>query len=199
MNNEFLHIENDGKSAIMRLNKPITSDPKTGITGEMFTKQHDALVDAGVKNLLVTINSTGGNTFQGWEIYSTIAGSPMNTETRVVGVSVSMAGVISQAGEKRTIYSHALFHAHSPRPEKGANVEKGMLEMVYNQIKNVFTSTSKMDESKVDNVLSGETFMNAKTAIENGLFDEVITANGAPKISAEMLSLIHISEPTRPY
>lgn len=184
---ELSQIENNGRTAIMRLNRPISSDPTKGITGEMFTKEHDALVDAGVENLLVTINSSGGNTFQGWEIFSTIAGSPMNTETQVVGVSASMAGVISQAGDKRTIKSNALFHAHSPRPEKGAKVGAGVLMQVYNQIKTVFVENTNMDENGVDDILNGETFFDAEMAKENGLFDEVIPTTGrAPKIDKTM-------------
>jgi len=175
---ELSQIENNGNRAIMRLNRPISSDPAKGITGDMFTKEHDALVDAGVTDLLVTINSTGGNTFQGWEIFSTIAGSPMNTETQVVGVSASMAGVISQAGNKRSIKSNALFHAHSPRPEKGAKVGAGVLMQVYNQIKTVFVENTVLDENGVDGILDGETFFDAVTAKENGLFDEIIPTTG---------------------
>lgn len=184
---ELSQIENNGQTAIMRLNRPISSNPDEGITGEMFTKEHDALVDAGVENLLVTINSNGGNTFQGWEIFSTIAGSPMNTETQVVGVSASMAGVISQAGDKRTIKSNALFHAHSPRPEKGAKVGAGVLMQVYNQIKTVFVENTNMDANGVDDILNGETFFDAEVAKENGLFDEIIPTTGrAPKIDKTM-------------
>jgi len=187
MNFELANIENNGTSAIMRINRKIDADPKKGITGEMFTKEHDALVDAGVQNLLVTINSSGGNTFQGWEIFSTIAGSPMKTETQVVGVAASMAGVISQAGDKRTIKSNGLFHAHAPRPEEGKQVGAGVLNQVYNQIKTVFNENSAMGENEVNEMLSGETFFNAETAINNGLFDEVIPTTGrTPKISESM-------------
>lgn len=187
MNFEISNIENNGLSATMRINKPISSDKTKGLTGEMFTKEHDALVDSGVQNLLVTINSSGGNTFQGWEIFGTIAGSPMKTETQVVGVAASMAGVISQAGDKRTIKSNALFHAHSPRPEKGAKVGAGILNQVYNQIKTVFNENSSMIETDIVEMLNGETFFNANESIENGLFDEIIPTTGrVPKIEKTM-------------
>ena len=190
MKNEFQHIDNfkpGDKSAIMRLNRPISSDPNKGITGESFSREHDFLVANGVEKLLIPINSVGGNIFQGLEIFATIQDSPMETETRVVGISASMAGVISQAGNKRTIKQHARFHAHSPRPEAGKNVGAEMLQMAYNQLKTIFVSNSSMVESVVDEMLSHETFMSPSVAMENGLFDEVLTSSGkVPEISAEM-------------
>ena len=190
MKNEFQHIDNfkpGDKSAVMRLNRPISGDPSKGITGESFSREHDYLVAQGVEKLLIPINSVGGNIFQGLEIFATIQDSPMETETRVVGISASMAGVISQAGNKRTIKQHARFHAHSPRPEQGKSVGAEMLQMAYNQLKTIFVSNSSMVESQVDEMLGGESFMSPSVAMENGLFDEVLTSSGKiPEISASM-------------
>ena len=52
------------KEATIRLNKAITTDPEKGITGATFSNEFDALVNAGVEKIIVTINSPGGNVFQ---------------------------------------------------------------------------------------------------------------------------------------
>ncbi|MCP4502069.1 MAG: hypothetical protein GY822_19095 [Deltaproteobacteria bacterium] len=190
MKQNFVHIDNfkpGDTVATMRLNQPIASSESDGITGASFSKEHDYLVSMGAEKLIVCINSIGGNVFQGLEIFSTIQDSPMETETRVVGIAASMAGVISQAGNKRTIKQHARFHAHSPRPESGKTVGLEMLQMAYNQLKTIFISNTSMDEPKVDEMLSKETFYTPKMAMKNGLFDEVLTSSGKmPEISNEM-------------
>ena len=191
MKKTFQHIDNfkaGDTIATMRLNKPISSDPTKGITGESFSREHDFLVSQGVKKLIVPINSVGGNVFQGLEIFATIQDSPMETETRVVGIAASMAGVISQAGTKRTIKQHARFHAHSPRPEAGKSVGSEMLQMAYNQLKSIFISNTSMDESGVDDMLSKETFLNPENGIKAGLFDKILPSGNDrfPEITAEM-------------
>ena len=190
MSGNLEHIQNykqGDKTATMRLNRPISADPDKGITGVSFSREHDFLVSNGVEKLIVTINSIGGNVFQGLEIFATIQDSPMETETQVVGIAASMAGVISQAGNKRTIKEHARFHAHSPRPEQGKTVGAEMLKMAYNQLKTIFVSNSVINEKSVDEMLSKETFMSPGTAVANGLFDDVLTSSGRiPEISASM-------------
>lgn len=192
MGKQFQYIDNfkaGDTVATMRLNKAISSDPQKGITGEAFSREHDFLVSQGVKSLLIPINSVGGNVFQGLEIFATIQDSPMETETRVVGIAASMAGVISQAGNKRTIKEHALFHAHSPRPEAGKSVGAEMLTLAYNQLKTIFIGNTSMNESKVDEMLSSETFLSSEKGKSAGLFDEILPSSGMPEISAEMDAL----------
>jgi len=190
MKQKFVHIDNfkpGDTVATMRLNQPIASNMMDGITGASFSNEHDYLVSMGAEKLIVCINSIGGNVFQGLEIFSTIQDSPMETETRVVGIAASMAGVISQAGNKRTIKQHARFHAHSPRPESGKSVNDEMLQMAYNQLKTIFVSNTSMDENQIDEMLSKETFYTPEMAVENGLFDSVLTSSGKmPEISNEM-------------
>ena len=177
------------KIATMRLNQPISATPETGITARQFSSDFDKLVANGVQKIIITINSPGGNVFQGLEIFSTIQDSPIDTETRVVGIAASMAGIISQAGTKRTIKRHALWHGHSTRPAAGKTVSNSLLEITTGQIKEVLLANATLSESEVDAILSGETFLTAQKAKDAGLFDEVIESKVKRKLVSENMDV----------
>lgn len=160
--------------ATIRLNEPIGAG---GISGAQFSKEFDSLVSNGVKKIVIPINSPGGSVFDGLEIFSTIQDSPVETETRVVGIAASIAGVISQAGGKRTIKKYAIFHAHPPHVRKGATVSAELLEMTKNSLKNALMRSEKITEAQVEEILSKESFFDATEATKLGFFDEVIDSN----------------------
>lgn len=183
------------KEGIIRLNKPIGAG---GITAVQFSQDFDNLVKSGVDKIVVLINTIGGNVIEGMEIYSTIADAPIDTETRVVGISASMGGIISQAGKKRTIKEHALFHAHSPRPAEGKTASQSVLKLAYDSIKGFLIGRSGMEENTAVEMLSKETFLSAKQSFELGLFDEVLKSSISEKTaiknttdSTEILNIIN--------
>lgn len=183
--NNFHFVENFKKGdieAVMRINKPI-GEGKNEISGQGFTSELDALVNAGVQKIVFPINSPGGNVIHGLEILSAIQDLTIDNETRVVGIAASIAGVIAQAGRKRTIKKHAVFMAHSPRPKEGTTASASVLNIAYNSIKGVLTSKSKLSEDEITDILSKDTFMSAEEATNKGLFDEVLTSeNKAPQL-----------------
>lgn len=170
---------NGSDSATMRINRPISDDENEGISSRMFTSELDFLISMGVRNLVVTINSPGGNMFQGLEIYSALQDSGINVETRVVGIAASISGVISQAGNKRCIKKHAVFHAHSPRAEEGSTVSDKILDISFQSLKSIMVENSKMSEDQVDKMLSTESFFTSEEAFNSGFFDEIMQSERA--------------------
>lgn len=175
--NELTLVDNfnpGSEEATIRLNDKITDSDEEGISARRFNAEFDFLTSMGVKKIIVTINSPGGKILQGLEIYSTIQDAKIDTETRVVGIAGSIAGVISQSGKKRTIKKHAFFHAHSPRPEEGTEVSNTVMTIAFNSLKEIMKSNSKMTEDEVVNMLSKESFYPAQDAKDLGFFDEVL-------------------------
>lgn len=173
--------------ATMRINRPIANNEEDGITGVRFSNEWDYLVNVlGVKKIIVAINSVGGSMFQGLEIFSTIQDAEIDTETRVVGLAGSIAGVISQAGKRKTIKAHSLFHAHAPFAEGGAKVSNDVLKISFDSIKTIMKNNSTMNDEEVTDMLSKESYYSPDEAKELGFFDEVLSSGRVFDVNNKM-------------
>ena len=164
------------KSAKMFIRKPIGGD--NGINGESFGREMEFLAMNGVEEVVIDINSSGGSIVEGFAIYSAIKDAPFKTITRVIGLAASMAGIISQAGDERIILDYALFHSHGPQVPKGKTVEKELLNKMLGSLKTMISAKTDLEESKVDEMLGGETVLTAVEAQKMGFFDEIERTKG---------------------
>jgi ATP-dependent protease ClpP protease subunit len=72
-----------------------------GISGKDFAEYLSSLEKQNKKGIEVHINSLGGSIVDGMTIYSAIKSCTIPVDTVCVGIAVSMAGVILQAGRTR--------------------------------------------------------------------------------------------------
>lgn len=160
----------------MFIRKPIGGE--NGINGEMFGREMEFLAANGVEDVIIDINSGGGSIVEGFAIYSAIKDAPLNTTTRVIGLAASMAGIISQAGDKRIILDYALFHSHGPQVPKGKTVEKELLNKMLGSLKTMISAKTDLPEEQVSAMLEGENVLTALEAKQKGFFDEIEITKG---------------------
>jgi hypothetical protein len=118
-----------------------------------------------------------------------IYGAILNTKTKVdtfcVGLAYSMAGVIFQAGRKRTMmdYAKLMYHQAYDGTEKAS---KG-LDAINEAITTMISSRSWKDDKLVREMMNKETFIGSKDALESGLCDEVIESDqlNRPRITSD--------------
>lgn len=159
--------------AKMSVRRPIDQDPVKGINGDQFAKEMEFLAASGVKEVIIDINSKGGNIKEGFSIFQAIKDFPGKTITRVVGIAASMAGMISQAGDERVILDYGLFHTHGPQVPKGKKVEKGLITLMQGSLKTILTSKAGISEEKAEELLTGENLFTAVEAQKMGFFDRI--------------------------
>lgn len=159
--------------AKMSVRRPIDQDPIKGINGDQFAKEMEFLAASGVKEVIIDINSKGGNIKEGFSIFQAIKDFPGKTITRVVGIAASMAGMISQAGDERVILDYGLFHTHGPQVPKGKKVEKGLISLMQGSLKTILTSKAGISEEKAEELLTGENLFTAVEAQKMGFFDRI--------------------------
>ena len=70
-----------------------------------------ALAEMG--DILVRINSPGGDVFDGTTIYNAFASHKGNVTTRIEGIAASMASVIAVAGNKVQAYDNTMIMIHN--------------------------------------------------------------------------------------
>ena len=144
------------KTAKMSIDRPIDKDREEGITSYDFARELEYLVNEGVTDLTIDINSIGGSVVEGFGIFAAIKDSPINITTRVVGIAASMAGIISQAGDKRVIMDYGLFHAHGPQVPEGKVVEATLVNKMLESLKIMISSKANLSEDKITEIMSKE-------------------------------------------
>jgi ATP-dependent protease ClpP protease subunit len=166
------------KSAKMYIRKPITGPMEGGVNGEDFAREMEYLANEGVDEVTIDINSVGGSIKEGFTIFAAIKDAPFKTTTRVIGIAASMAGIISQAGDKRVILDYGIFHAHGPQVPEGKKVGSDVLNIMLSSLKTMIGARANMSEDKVSEILGKETVLTALEAKDLGLFDEIEQTTG---------------------
>ena len=132
------------------------------------------------KPIYLHITTNGGDLLAGFFGYDKIKGSKIPIITVVEGCVASAGSLLSMAGTKRymTTNSHLLIHqlrtgiigTYEELVDEKANCNQFMSKLV-NLYKD--NSNGKMTKTKIKEILKRDIFWDTKTAIENGLVDDV--------------------------
>jgi ATP-dependent protease ClpP protease subunit len=136
-----------------------------------------ALEKANGESIEVEINSGGGEIFAGSEIYSKIKAYAGNKIIEIVGLAGSAASVIAMAAKSR-IYPAAMMMIHNVASTASGdfnahNHEAEILLEANKAIANAYEAKTGKTQDELLELMNAETWMNAKTALENGFVDEM--------------------------
>jgi len=136
------------------------------------------------KDILLYVNSGGGEITAGMAIYDTMQFIKPDISTIVMGQACSMGSFLAQAGTagKRMMLPHARHMIH--QPSGGARGMASDIEISYKEImamKTMLTqlyvdhNTANMTYQELERDMDRDTFMSAAEALDYGLCDEIIT------------------------
>lgn len=181
MNKFWNWIRDDTGTRVLRLEGPIDSESFWGdeITPAMFRQE----LEAEEGDLTVWINSPGGNVFAAAEIYTMLQEYKGAVTVKIASIAASAASVVAMAGSRVLMSPTALLMIHDPSTIAMGNakdMEKAIetLNEVKESIINAYAAKSGMRRSKIAELMSNETWMNAKKAVELGFADEVLFEGG---------------------
>ena len=168
-------IHDDGGGRILRLEGPIDSENFWGdeITPQMFRED----LEAEDGDITVWINSPGGNVFAAAEIYTMLRDYAGKVTVKIASLAASAASVVAMAGDTVQMSPTALLMVHDPSTIAMGNtrdMEKAIaaLNEVKEAIVNAYAAKSGQRRSKIADLMSEETWLNAKKAVELGFADE---------------------------
>lgn len=136
-----------------------------------------ALAEADGDDVVIRINSNGGDIFAGSEIYDLISSYEGNVLIRIVGMAASAASVIAMAAESE-IAPTGLMMIHNVQSRAYGDYREmehsaEVLREANRSIMSAYREKTGMSEDELLSLMDNETFMSADTAIEFGFVDKM--------------------------
>ena len=165
-------------------NKPKSADVSIydeigmwGVSASAFMRDLKSLGELDEINL--SIHSPGGDVLDGWAIYNALKNNKAKVTARVEGLAASMASVILMAADEIEIPENAYVMIHNPWGVAIGDAEElrdtaELLDKLGNGLVNAYASRTGNDEDEIREMMSAETWMDGKEAVERGFADTLL-------------------------
>lgn len=158
----------------------IGADPwGEGVTAKRIAA---ALRYIGDKDVVVNINSPGGNYFEGLAIYNTLREHKGKVTVKVLGVAASAASVIAMAGDEIQIARAGFLMIHNAWVV--ASGDRHQLREVADFLEpfdaaavDIYVARTGMDGADVAKMLDRETWIGGAEAVEKGFADTLLSSD----------------------
>ncbi|MBB5887739.1 head maturation protease, ClpP-related [Lactovum miscens] len=143
----------------------------------------------------LNIASNGGEVFAASEIYTVLRSSHKNIIANIQGLAASAASVIAMAGDTVNISPTAQIMIHKALSNSVGNAddfehEASVLNGVDQSIAAAYELKTGMSETEILQLMSNSTWMNAKTAVDKGFADNIMTFSEVSPVIMNSLSAI---------
>jgi len=166
----------DNGSAEILIYEPIGADFfGSGLTARRFIADLERLGD--VKDILVRINSPGGEVFDGFAIYNALKNHSAQVHVQIDGLAASIASIIAMAGDLVTMGDGAMMMIHNPwtiaiGDSEDMRKTADMLDKVSEGLLDAYESRTGIARDELKTMLAAETWLTAAEAVEKGFADE---------------------------
>lgn len=154
---------------------------KMGVSDYTSPKKVKAqLKDCAFSNdLIVNVSSGGGDVFAASEIYTMLRDSGKKVTVNIQGLAASAASVISMAGNTVRISPTAQIMIHKASNGIQGNADgmshnANVLDGIDKSIAAAYVAKTGMKESDLIQLMSNETWLTAKDAVDKGFADEIM-------------------------
>ena len=156
------------------------------ITPRQFREDLDGLGD--IEDLVIHINSGGGDVFAGQAIYSTLKQHKAHKTVYVDGIAASIASVIAMAGDTVIMPNNATMMIHNAWTLTAGNKHElrkmaDTMEKIDESIVAVYAAKTKLAVEDIANMMDDETWLGAQEAINLGFADKI---DEGAKVAASM-------------
>jgi ATP-dependent Clp endopeptidase proteolytic subunit ClpP len=148
-----------------------------GVSASAFMRDLKSMGELDEINL--SIHSPGGDVLDGWAIYNALKNNKARVTARVEGLAASMASVILMAADEIEIPENAYVMIHNPWGVAIGDAEElrdtaELLDKLGNGLVNAYASRTGNDEDEIREMMSAETWMDGKEAVERGFADTLL-------------------------
>ena len=173
-------VRNEGEMRTLLLDGEISDETWFGdeVTPAIFREE----LHAAKGDVVLWINSPGGDCFAAAQIYNMLLDYPGSVTVKIDGLAASAASVIAMAGSTVEISPVGMVMIHNPMTVSIGDVQEmeraiALLAEVKESIINAYEIKTGMSRAKISRLMDAETWMNAKKAVELGFADSVLYEN----------------------
>lgn len=150
-----------------------------GITGR---KVGALLRNAGAREVVVNINSPGGDVFEGLAVYNMLRGHKGDVTVRIVGLAASAASVIAMAGDRIEIARAGFLMIHNTwvfaiGDRHDLSTVAGQLGAFDEVMAELYSVRSGIDAAQIGQMMDRETWISGRAAIDQGFADVLLAAD----------------------
>ncbi len=165
--------------------EPIGQDPWTG-DGVTAKRIAAALRSIGDKDVVVNLNSPGGDFFEGLAIYTLLREHKGEVTVKVLGVAASAASVVAMAGDEILIARAGFLMIHDVWALVIGNKNDlremaDTLEPFDAAMADIYSARTGIDAKKVGKMMDAETWIGGAAAVEQGFADALLPADEVTK------------------
>lgn len=145
-----------------------------GITAKDFIND----IKGDHKQINVSINSPGGNVFDGIAMYNALRNHDAKVNTSVTGIAASAASIVLMAGDTVTMPEDAFIMIHNAWSITLGDAEEhrdaaDTLDKITDSLINIYSKKTGQEAKALADMLSEETWMNGQDALESGFVDSL--------------------------
>ncbi|MFC4623838.1 head maturation protease, ClpP-related [Daeguia caeni] len=146
-----------------------------GVTAKRISA---ALRSIGNRDVIVRINSPGGDMFEGIAIYNLLRAHPAKVTVEVLGWAASAASIIAMAGDDIRMGFGSFMMVHNAWGVVIGNRHDmreaaNLFDQFDAAIADIYQARTGMERADIEQLMDAETFMSSEQAVEYGFADVV--------------------------
>lgn len=150
-----------------------------GVTSKRIS---GALRAIGEKDVVVNVNSPGGDFFEGVAIYNMLRAHPAKVTVRVVGMAASAASVIAMAGDEIEIGQAGFLMIHNAWTVAVGNrhdmrAVADTMDVFDDAMAGVYAARTGKDKATVAGMMDDETWLSGEDAIDAGFANAFLASD----------------------
>src|SRR5690606_16684123 len=150
-----------------------------GVTAKLIAA---ALRTTGKKDVVVTINSPGGDYFEGLAIYNLLRDHPAKVTVKIAGIAASAASVIAMAGDEVQIARAGFLMIHNTwvmaaSDKNGLRDVADWLEPFDDTAIDIYAARTGLEPKELARMLDRETWIGGNDAVEQGFADSLLSVD----------------------
>lgn len=175
---KYYSLETNDKTAEVMIYGDVTSWPwlESDVSAYSLSKQ---IQELDVDEIVVGINSYGGEVAEGLAIYNSLKNHKAKITTRVDGFACSIASVIFAAGDRRIMNDSSLLMIHNAWTFASGNAaelrkQADDLDKINDASVKAYMAVANIEESEIREIMDGESWLAPEEAKEIGLATEIV-------------------------
>lgn len=150
-----------------------------GMSSTYPSKIQQAIANDEDDDITLNIASNGGDVFAASEIYTMLKDSEKTVTVNIQGLAASAASVIAMAGNTVRMSPTSQMMIHKALVSTTGNSddlehESGVLNSIDESIAAAYELKTGLSQTDILQMMSNETWMNAKVAVDKGFADEIM-------------------------